>query len=615
MNLKPENIFAKSIPAVFYITGLFYIIFVVQPELIFHHLQPPFIFSQIFYAPFLKYPGGPAELLANLLLQSFYYRLAGSIVLFAVAFAIAQMLLKLLNSNYKSDLNQILALIPFSLTIILTGNYNFPFSVAVSAEFTLLLLLLLKKTSKNLVSGLLIYTVCAFAVYMFAGSGFFLVFSATSLFIKVPLKKHGNVIFSLSILIFAIVLPFLASKYIFPVSLKNQYFWFYSLKPWFMSFNPNIVFLSFLVYFPLITAISCGFSILKTPKKEEDKKSAFKTIKLVVSFVFVIIVSVSGHYFTFNSDARKIIEADYYCYKNNALKTAGAATTLKEYDFSANLNYNLVLAKTGKLTENFFGFLQIKGTESLHPDVEFASQLAFIASDFYYELGLISEARHWAYESLVFYPYSTRAMQNLFKIHLITGEYDAAGKMLNTLEKGITGRKFAREFMPYISDTTLVESNKELMEKRSFIPAGSELNPTIEGRLKELLETNRNNKKAYEFLMLHYLLGAQAEKFAELYINCGSYFEKTPAIYEEALLMFTARNNLQLPADIEISPETQNRYNRFIQKLEQYKGKTRLARNALYAEYGKTYLYFLQFVYPNIQEPEIIIDEDDYPAI
>ena len=98
-------------------------------------------------------------------------------------------------------------------------------------------------------------------------------------------------------------------------------------------------------------------------------------------------------------------------------------------------------------------------------------------------------------------------------------------------------------------------------------------------------------------------------------INAQNYFAKTPAVYEEALLMFSARTGQPIPEKMIISAETQNRYNSFVQKLEQFKGKTRLARNALYAEYGKTYLYFLHFVYPNIQEPEIVTDENEYPAI
>jgi hypothetical protein len=79
--------------------------------------------------------------------------------------------------------------------------------------------------------------------------------------------------------------------------------------------------------------------------------------------------------------------------------------------------------------------------------------------------------------------------------------------------------------------------------------------------------------------------------------------------------MYTEQTGNNLPSESKISTETQKRYNSFMQQLEKHKGNTRLARNSLYPEFGKTYMYFLKFVYPNIIETEIINDEDDYPAI
>lgn len=615
MNLKPEYIFSKLIPAAFLIFALFYIIFFIQPELIFHHVQPPFLFSNLFYLPFLKYPGGPAELIANLILQSFYYNLVGSVVFFTIAFLVYRLMLKLLNSAFKSDLNPVWSLLPFSLSIILTNNYNFPFSIIVSVLFLLLCLLTLTKTAKNILSVFSIFTIGAVAIYWFAGSGYLLVFAAASLFIRPPLKKWNQAIYFIYIPILAFLLPLLASNFLFPVSLQNSYFWFYSQKAWFISYKPSGIFILYLVSIPVLLAAADGFAAIQNRRKLVHKKTGMKVLSNVAVLVIVFLVTVTSHFAVLESDAKKIVEADFFCYKNNVDKTAKAATTLKEYNFSANLNYNLVISKTGKLTEKFFGFLQMKGTEALHPDVDFASQLSFIATDFYYDLGFISEARHWAYESLVFYPHSIRAMQSLVKIHLITGEFKAAEKMLRTLEKGVICRKFVNEFIPYFIDTTLVATNTELMEKRNFTPAEQELNPTIDGRFREMLAANSSNKKAFEYLALFYLLKADQENFLALAKNTGNYFENTPTIYEEAILMFTAVTGQPMPANLKISAESQNRYNSFVQKLEQYKGQTRLARNALYSEYGKTYLYFLQFVYPNIQEPEIVNDDDEYPAI
>lgn len=620
MKLKPMNktlskIIFWAIPAGCLILAFLYIVFIIQPELIFHHVQPPFITNSEFYRPFLKYPGGPAELLANLIMQSFYFKLVGPVIFFLIACLIGWLMFVLLESVLKSELNRVWALIPIILTIELANNYNFPFSIVVSIAFLLSVLVLLTKTCKGVISSLLLYTTGAISIYYFSGSGYLLLFSTAALFISSQLKRWEKVAYSIYIVVFAFLIPFLATHFLFAVSLKYQYIWFYPVKVWFRSYEPSEIFIFYLVCVPVLLAGANVIAFFQSRKIDLNPKSGKLISESTLAFFVVFAVAFHSHYETFSSDAKKIVQADYYCYHNKAEETAKAATTLKDYSFAANLNYNLVMSKTDKITESFFGFFQIKGTEALHPDIEFASELSFIASDFYYDLGFISEARHWAYETLVFYPHSIRAMQNLVKIHLVTGEYKAAKRTLNTLVKGLIGQQFVKEFMPYIADTSLVATNPELMEKRSSIPAERELNPTIEGRFRELLESNNSNKKAYEFLMLYYLLDAQLEKFAELFNNSGKYFDKTPAVYEEALLVHATRTGQPLSADISISAETEIRYKGFVQKLEQYKGKTRLARNSLYAEYGKTYLYFLQFVYPNIIEPEILTDENDYPAI
>ncbi len=615
MNKNLSKIISWVIPACYLILSFLYIVFIIQPELIFHHVQPPFIASNEFFRPFLKYPGGPAELLANLMMQSFYFKIAGTVVFFAIVILIGWLFYLLMQSVFKSRLNRIWALIPIILTVELAGNYNFPFSVVISFAFLLSVLVLLAKVGKGIISTLLIYTIGAIAIYYFAGSGYLILFSISALFISLRLKPLMRAAYSIYIAAFAFLIPLLATHFLFAVSLKNQYLFFYTPKVWFRSYEPSEIFIFYLVSIPVLLAAANVIAFLQGRKINLHPKSGKLISESTLAFFVVFAIAFHSHYKTFNSDAKKIVQADFYCYHNQAEETAKAATTLKDYSFSANLNYNLVMSKTDQITENFFGFFQIKGTEALHPDIDFASELSFIASDFYYDLGFISEARHWAYETLVFYPHSMRAMQNLVKIHLVTGEYKAAERLLNVLEKGLTAQQFVKEFRPYIADTSLVATNRELMEKRSYIPAERELNPSIEGRFRELLESNSSNKKAYEFLMLYYLISYQPEKFTVLLNDCGKYFDKTPAVYEEALLVQAARTGQPLPANISISAETENRYKSFIQKLEQYKEKTRMARNALYGEYGKTYLYFLQFVYPNIIEPEIIDSEDDYPSI
>lgn len=609
-----KNIF-WAIPVLYLISGFVYILVIIQPELIFHHQQPPFILSPVFYKQYTNYPGGLAELVANLIMQSFYFKIIGHVVLLAIASVIGWLTYGLVNSIIKSKLNSNWAAIPFLLTIILTNNYDFPFSSIVSVAFLLLILLILTKASTGIISSISIYILGSFGVYLFAGSGYLMLFSIAALFISLPIKNWLRGAFTFIVIAVAFLLPLLVSNYLFAVSLKHQYLYFFAPKAWFMSYEPSLIFLVYILSAPVLLILANFAAAFGKRKKTGTTKQSFIIIKTSLVFLIVTVIAFYSHFSTFNSDAKKIVKADYYCYTGNAEGTAKTSTSLRQYNFTANLNYNLVMSKTGKLTENFFSFMQIKGIESLHPDVEFATELSFIAADFYYDLGFISEARHWAYESLVFYPYSFRAMQKLVKIHLVNREYKAAERTLKTLQKGLIDKRFVSKYMRYISDTTLIAFNSELMEKRSYIPVEKELNRNIEGRFIELLEANEDNKRAYEYLMLYYLLDAQLEKFITLYKNASQYFDKIPDVYEEALLMYTVRNEQPLPANIKISTETQNRFNNFMKELERYKGKTRLARNTLYAEYGNTYLYFLKFVYPNIMETEIITDEDDYPEI
>ncbi len=108
MKLKPMNktlskIIFWAIPAGYLILAFLYIIFIVQPQLIFHHVQPPFIANSEFFRSFMKYPGGVAELLANLIMQSFYFKVAGSVIFFTISCFIGWLILCYWNLFLKAN--------------------------------------------------------------------------------------------------------------------------------------------------------------------------------------------------------------------------------------------------------------------------------------------------------------------------------------------------------------------------------------------------------------------------------------------------------------------------------------------------------------------------------
>ncbi len=592
-----------------------YILFVIQPFLYAHHVQAPFLVTWWFFNSFLRFPGEPAEYAANFIMQFFYSPVSGTLA-FALLSGLQYLLSFLLLKNIsRSSLMPAFALIPFVFSIALANNYNLPFSIEVSVLLILAVLLIMVRFSKGILSMLLIYIPGALIIYYIAGSGYFLLFSFTAALLSFKLKTRERLIFLLFLAAFAFVVPYTAAKFIFAIPPKQQFFYFFTPNVFFIKYKPSVVFWAYLLSIPVLVIVGLILKWFEIKCSDKNKTPKKPVIPAVIILVLTVGLAVLGHYFSFQPDEKKKAAADYYCYTNNPEKTAINAKSLKEYNFKANVNYNLVMSKTGQLTEKAFEFLQITGSDAIHPDVEFQAEMSFVAADFYYNLGFITEARHWAYETLGFFPYNRRTMQLLVKIHLVTGEYVAARQYLDLLKSGFGSKKFIHEFEPVTIDTTLFGNYPELVEKRSFIPAEDELNPSIEARFKQLLASNPQNKKAFEFLMLYYLLESDAEKFVELYKNAHQYFDKTPVVYEEALLTFGKLYELPEISQFQISAATKTRFDEFNKIREQHRNSTRMARNILYKEFGGSYFYFREFVYPNIIKPDIVDDDSDYPAI
>ncbi len=614
MKQKVSRIVFGILPGVYLVAAFLYIIIVTKPVFYFHHVQAPFVFDAEYLRGFFAYPGGISELVANFFMQSFHYKIVGPVIFMGIVLANMWLIHRLMNSIHSHEANVVWAMAPLGFAVVLTNNYNFPFSVIISMVLVLILLLLLAKKGISPTRKFICYTAGALTIYYVSGSGFMLLFSIMSFFLSVKLKDWRSLIVAIFIAGFAFFLPRWAAGSVFPIPVDQKYLSFFQTRVYFMAYEPSVIFYLYLGSVLVLPGIALIMSGIQNNRIRLDQGGPLK-IFTAFAYLTVIALSISGHFISYRGDARKIVASDYYCYINNAGKSARAAKSLKNYNFAANLNYNLAIGKAGLLTDDFFKFFQITGTDALQPDVEFASEMAFIATDFYYDLGYISEARHWAYESLVFYPYSPRALQMLVKIHLVTHEYRAAERCLNILNKTLIDRKFTSKYRRYMADTALISIHEEIMKKRSFVPEEKELSPFIQQRLQELLEANHENKRAYEYLMIYYLLDSQLDEFMELYKDAGNYFDKPVAIFEEAVLLCGEKNHIPVKSQYNITPETTARYNDFNRILQQHEGNKKLARNFLYWEMGDSYLYYNHFLYPRIVKPEIVTEENGEPTI
>ncbi len=597
---------------IYLLLAFFYVVFVTRPAFYFHHTQAPFLFASDFINPYLSYPGGIAELIATFVQQVFYYPVAGLLLFFLIGITLYILYRWILQSLFRGKYSSVWALIPFSFSIFVVNNYNFPYAVMISLLLLLLIAGAYIKAGNRSLLRLLIITVGSTLVYYVSGSGFLLLLTLMLIIVSFIQQRSKAIPEVLLALLLTILLPVLSRQLIFTEPDAGTYPEFFREQVYFKNYSPSPAFYFLLISLPLIPVITIVFHLLRKRLIRIDLDNNRVYLACIVT---VLGFSVFAHLTSYSADGFRSTATDYYCYQGNAEKVKRHATRLEEYNFSVNINYNMAMAKSGRINEDLFSFFQVSGINALYPDVAFSSEMAFISADFYYDLGYISEARHWAYEALVFYPYSPRALRLLTKVHLVTGEYAAAARNLHMLDKGIINRKFVEKYLPMVKDTALIIADTELIEKRKSMPGAHELDPYIVNRFAELLTVNKENIRAYEYLMLYYLLDGDLENFLLQYQNRAAYFSEPQTIYEEAVLMYGLLNNKDVLDEYDISHPVIQRFNAYRNLQETYKGNKKIARNALYWEMGDTYMYYLQYVEPRIILPEINDPDHEEPQL
>ena len=126
---------------------------------------------------------------------------------------------------------------------------------------------------------------------------------------------------------------------------------------------------------------------------------------------------------------------------------------------------------------------------------------------FYYAIGMINEAYHLAYESMVIYGYQAENLKMLVKTDLINGNYAIAERHINILKKTLLYRKWAFRYEKMLYNPSIVLSDVDLGRKVKLRPHFDFfLSPDDRDNLDMLLIANPDNTKAFECRMAWFLL-------------------------------------------------------------------------------------------------------------
>jgi hypothetical protein len=343
-----------------------------------------------------------------------------------------------------------------------------------------------------------------------------------------------------------------------------------------------------------------------SPKKNRTIGNP-ELIWVTAQFLIIIGIAYASIYSTFDTVVRDRKFVSYYGAEREWTKLFKTVESLKEYDVFVNFEYNKALANAGKLAENVLNYPQLAGSQGLFLDGSVSSDVPFICSDQYYDLGFINESTHWTFEAQTIFPNSPRLMKRLVQLHLVKGQYKIAEKFLNRLSKNMLYQDWVDEHRKFLQDTNLITKDPDFAWKRKCQPLGNFTAGNYKEKLYKLMESNPQNKMAWEYLVCSYVLDSDLGTFERLVReNKDLKYNPLPKSWDEAMMLFFYVKQVAPGSeDVKFTLETQKKFMSFLKAMQPFGNDWQSLRQSLRNEFGTTYWYYAKCLSPKVTKVQI----------
>lgn len=256
--------------------------------------------------------------------------------------------------------------------------------------------------------------------------------------------------------------------------------------------------------------------------------------------------------------------------------------------------HHLALYHTGQLPYRLFDFPQVMGVKSLYFPWNSNSRESEYGHFLYEDLGYINEAQRWEFEAMVVWGETAPHLLNLARYNILNGRPLVARRFINKLKLSLFYRKEALELEKRLNERQLPGMRNTLAGVQEQ-PARFANVLNIGPELEYLCQRDTTHRMAFEYLMSHLLLSNHIPRFVEN-LKAFRHLAPTPLppAYEEALYIYKLGVSEEefVQTGFTVSPETERRFKRYYALAQ--------SRNtqALQAEFGKTYWFYLNYVSP-----------------
>lgn len=600
-------------------TGLFCMLFyvyvwlVVDPRLIHHSLgvfTPYFDFAFAsdweFFLERVARPGGLVAYATALLSQCYRFGWAGALVTTVVAWGMCLCTDAL---RGRTDHPSLARYVPAIVLLMLLGNYAQPLAVMLSLLVSLLSLVLyrLLAPDSSVKRVGLMWLLCLIA-YHVAGprSVLFPVLAAVD-----ELRIGRQAVLAAIALLGGVGLPLLVEIAIadFPdygasraallmdTGIPPQQ-WPYSLV--LFALFPTVLFYS--AFEHDVAQAETSF-IDRQISSEPRAGGFFRFLRAGQSrwFRTTIALAVSGAaaWLSLDRNDRAVLEMDYYAQQERWDQVLEAAERMPRgrYNLGSNRNILMALQHTGRLGDEMFRYPQMGGKDVFaSPEEDRDGGTWFQESRLFLDLGLVNQAERSAYEALSVRGPVPGVLLHLAKINWIKRQPKTARIFLDALARNPFDRRSAASMRRRLDSDP--QGDLQMQRCRSFIPErdNAAILFPVEERLLALLEKNKGNKAAFEFLMAYYLARGKADQVAASMGRLADFNYRTlPRHYQEAVVSLGRTPESLQGTAYQIRPEVARKAERLTEIVRDSPNAELAVRRAMAAGLGDTYFFYLTF--------------------
>ncbi len=591
-NIKKGSPVPAADYSLYFLAGFFVVAFVYflipgNYVLFFQEQQSLFLYTGDYILEFFEKPGSPADLAARFLTQFYISNFAGSLIL-ATVLSLPAVILFIVNRRLipGSGLAGLLALIPSCLLLIMQTHYYhlMLYNIGFVLVIAFFLIIIRQENIRNKYIALaffplLFYIVGAFAL-IFIGMfiAYCLVYLKDRHRYLLPLLLAGLTGVSILLSDSLLLLQSIKQLFLYPLPFINDQLhkvMFYAL-------------IAYLVLYPVLARLAGSFRIVRPARRIA---AGIVVPSLVLVAAAIVLVS------AYNIQTARVINLEKLIFAEKFDEAVEFHEKKPTENLIGQYFYNIALSSTGQLCDRLFYGRQDFGTSSLF--LPWSSEHINWGAWSFYAIGLINEAQRWAYEEMVVYGQRPQNMKLLVKSSLINGDYVLTRKYADILKKSLSYRKWAIIHEKLAGDSVAIKSNPVFGRKMSILP-GKDFFVFLEspeGNLPRLVNQNKDNKEAFEYLMAWLLLNKDVEMLVgNISLMKDMGYTTIPRHIEEAILIyFNSQGSMPDMGGLELSSETKLRFDQYFSAFMTERQKPATLEAKMKEHFGNTFWYYFHF--------------------